>query len=271
MDIIDVGILIAFSIFLGIATGMSGLNLGSGRFPVVAQFESSVPTAIGTVIGITTMLAIATAISSVRSGNVHLKIFYILTAIAVVGCVIGAYFTVLLPGLTVMIMVMFSLLWGIFRMIRSKNSEVTSMSTSHSLKVVDRKYTKEFFLSFIVGTMAGLLGVIIISITLSSLLSAFKLDPKVVVGTALAFTAVLGVCGVLAHIVQGNFNLQILGIMGSAGMIGGVLGTRFSNSITSKNLKMILIGTQVSIFFFLLSIIVLEILRPATIHCNSCF
>ena len=54
-------------------------------------------------------------------------------------------------------------------------------------------------------------------------------------------------------------------------MIGGVIGSRFSTSMSPKKLKLILIATQVGALIYLAFMIGITILRPAVIHCNSCF
>lgn len=267
MDTIEAAALAAYSLFLGVVTGMSGLNLGSARFPAVTQIESSIPISVGTTIGITAVITLATAVSHILSGNIHRKIFYMLTAAATVGVVIGAYFTIFLPSIVIMILIALTFPWSIHRLIRSRKESPVSGDSI----LTKQAYVRESVTSFGIGSIGGLIGVIPTAILLSSLIHTLKMEPKVIIGTVLAITGVLGVFGATAHLILGNTNFIVLAVMGSAGMIGGVVGVAFTNAINQKKLKTVLIIVQFGVLAFLTSLIVSEILRPAVIHCNSCF
>ena len=267
MELLDLAVLGVFSLFLGAVTGASGLNLSGARFPAVAQVESSVPASVGTTIGITATVTISTALSYVRAGNIHRRILYLMISVGVVGCLLGAYFTALLPSLAVMTMIMGSLLWSTYRMFRVRNIS----PTSGSVALTRKRYARESLSSFIVGTIGGMLGVILANITLASLINTFGMEPKTVIGTTLAFSAVLGIFGIFAHLAYGNINFIILGVMGSAGMIGGVVGSRFVGRIDAKKIKIMLIIVQLSVFVYLAVMVSIEIIRPAAINCSSCF
>ncbi len=60
VELLDIAVVGAVSLFMGAITSMSGLNLG--RFTVVAHVESSVPAAVGTTIGITAMVTVSAAL-----------------------------------------------------------------------------------------------------------------------------------------------------------------------------------------------------------------
>ena len=263
LDILVVG---STSLFIGAITGMSGTN--PGRFAVVTYVESSVPTSVGTTIGITAMVTVSTVMAYLKSGNVYRRAFLTLTTTGVIGCVIASFFTVLLPSLLVLVMVAAAAVWSIYRIAFSRGT----YTGDGEVESFDRKqHAKQYTVGLVVGFLSGLIGIIFSNIVLGSLIHVVKSNPKLLIGTTLAFSAVLGACGVFAHLAQGNMNFLLLGIMGSTGVIGGVVGSRFSVSMESRKLKMLIIGTQAGALTYLTFVIVIAILRPAVIHCRSCF
>ena len=78
IDLLDIAVVGVASLFMGIITSMTSVNLG--RFTVVAHVESSVPTAVGTAIGITAMVTVSAALSYLKAGYVHRKAFLTMTS-----------------------------------------------------------------------------------------------------------------------------------------------------------------------------------------------
>ena len=266
ITLLDIAVVSIVSFFMGLVTSMSGLNLG--RFTVVAHVESSVPVAVGTAIGITAMVTMTTVASYIKAGLIHRKAFLTMTITGVTGCIIASYFTVLLPSLLVLLMIAASMTWSIYRIVRSGNAKTDLQNIQQTGA---GRHARQYMTGFIVGSLGGLMGVIFSSMVLGSLVHVVKENPKMLVGTTLAFSAVLGVCGVLAHLVHGNMNVLLLVIMGSAGMMGGAIGSEISITMNPKNLKMILISIQAGTLVYLAFMIAITILRPAIIHCRSCF
>ena len=134
-----------------------------------------------------------------------------MTSTGVAGCIIASYFTVLLPSLLVLAMIAISIAWSIYRIGRSGIAKADSQAVQQTDTGL---HIKQYMTGFIVGSLSGLIGIIFASILLGSLVHLVKSDPKILIGTTLAFSAVLGVCGLLAHLAHGNMNFILLGIMG---------------------------------------------------------
>ena len=266
MDLPEAAAIAIYSVFLGVATGLSGLNLGSARFPAVTAVESDIPSSVGTTIGITAIITLTAALSHFMSGNVHRKIFLTLASVGVTGCAIGAYFTVLLPSMVVLLMIAATIPWSIYLMLRSRKHKMTGTGI-----LTRRAYIRQSGVIFAVGSLGGMIGVLPTAIMMSSMIYTMRIEPKIIIGTILAITSVIGIVGVGAHVVLGNINFVILGIMGSAGMIGGVLGVRLATRTNQKKLKTVLIVIQSCVLAFIIALIINELIKPAVIHCNSCF
>ena len=69
---------------------------------------------------------------------------------------------------------------------------------------------------------------------------AHALGAHVVVGTNLAATSVMGISGMIGHIINNNIDYLVLTVMGSAAMVSGYLGARYTNRFSDKSLKRII-------------------------------
>lgn len=107
-------------------------------------------------------------------------------------------------------------------------------------------------MGFAIGFLGGLVGLVLGSIRLPSMISILKMDPKVAVGTNLASATVMGAFALLGHIINNEVDYLTLAVMGSTAMIGGYMGAKFTNRLSVKKLKAIigLVLIVVSLFMF---------------------
>jgi uncharacterized protein len=70
-----------------------------------------------------------------------------------------------------------------------------------------------------------------------AMISILKMEPKVAVGTNLAAASVMGISGMIGHIINNNIDYLVLMIMGSTAMIGAYLGARYTNRFSDISLK----------------------------------
>ena len=74
-----------------------------------------------------------------------------------------------------------------------------------------------------------------------AMISILKMEPRVAIGTNWrAAASVMGVSGLIGHIVNNNIDYLVLMVMGSAVMIGGYLGARYTNRFSDTSLKRII-------------------------------
>ncbi|MGA9843131.1 MAG: sulfite exporter TauE/SafE family protein, partial [Nitrososphaeraceae archaeon] len=79
------------------------------------------------------------------------------------------------------------------------------------------------------GFLGGLVRLVLGSIRMPAMISVLKMQPRVAIGTNLAAASVMGVSGLIGHIINNNIDYLVLMVMGSAAMIGGYLGARYTN------------------------------------------
>jgi uncharacterized membrane protein YfcA len=70
-----------------------------------------------------------------------------------------------------------------------------------------------------------------------AMISILRMEPRVAVGTNLAASSIMGISGLVGHIVNNNIDYFVLTIMGSGAMIGGYLGTTYTNLFSERSLK----------------------------------
>jgi uncharacterized membrane protein YfcA len=84
-----------------------------------------------------------------------------------------------------------------------------------------------------------------------AMISILKTEPRVAVGTNLEASSIMGISGLIGHII--NNNIDYLIIMGSGAMFGGYLGAKYTNRFSERSLKhligLVLIVVAATIFF----------------------
>jgi uncharacterized membrane protein YfcA len=73
-----------------------------------------------------------------------------------------------------------------------------------------------------------------------TMMSLLKMEPRVAVGTNLAAASMMGISGLMGHIINNNVDYLVLILMGSAAMIGGYLGARYTNRFSDRSLKRVI-------------------------------
>ena len=74
----------------------------------------------------------------------------------------------------------------------------------------------ESIIGFGIGFLGGLVGLVLGSIRMPAMISILKMKPRVAVGTNLAAASVMGISGLIGHIINHNIDYLVLMVMGSA-------------------------------------------------------
>jgi uncharacterized membrane protein YfcA len=123
-----------------------------------------------------------------------------------------------------------------------KSSKVETLGTNDRIITgsKNRLIILESLIGFGVGFLGGLVGLVLGSIRMPAMISVLKMEPRVAVGTNLAAASVMGISGLLGHIINNNLDYLVLSVMGPAAMIGGYLGAKYTNRFSDKSLKRII-------------------------------
>lgn len=256
VDLISPFILAVSGFAIGFVGGMVGLVLGVVRFPVVMSVETSASLTAGTNLGISTLGAITAALRHYRLGNIHFRLFLILGLTGAAGAFIGSFLTVYVPVSYLLVAIGIIVLYESYVLLnvsRTKQAdinrnEISENHRSEGSKNTDRisVYTQEklifieSIIGFGIGVLGGLVGLVLGSIRMPAMISILKMEPRVAVGTNLAASSIMGISGLVGHIINNNIDYFVLIVMGSGAMIGGYLGARYTNRFSERSLKRVI-------------------------------
>jgi uncharacterized protein len=252
---------------IGFIGGMVGLVLGAVRFPVVMNVETSISITAGTNLGVSTLGAITAAIRHYRQRNIQYRPFVILAATGAAGAFIGSFLTGYVPVSLLLTAIGVIVLYESFALLegsRIKNkkkldnskrnigigngNKFNASAVSEESGKGDRAFSRtkirfiilESIIGFGIGILGGLVGLVLGSIRMPAMISILKMEPRFAVGTNLAAASVMGISGLIGHIISNNIDYIVLIIMGSGAMIGGYLGARYTNRVSERSLKRII-------------------------------
>jgi uncharacterized membrane protein YfcA len=73
-----------------------------------------------------------------------------------------------------------------------------------------------------------------------AMIGVLKMEPRVAIGTNLAASSIMGAASLAGHLLNGNVDFLVLGIMGSTAMIGGYVGAKYTNRFSADTLKLLI-------------------------------
>jgi uncharacterized membrane protein YfcA len=252
VDLISPVILTISGFIIGFVGGMVGLVLGVVRFPVVLSIETSASVSAGTNLGVSTLGAITAALRHYRLGNVHFRLFLILGLTGAAGAFIGSFLTGFVPVSYLLIVIGIIVLYESYILLKGsrpkreniKKNEIEenpkSGGVENSIHTQEKSIFLESVIGFVIGILGGMVGLVLGSIRMPAMISILKMESRTAVGTNLAASSVMGISGLIGHIINNNIDYFVFIIMGSSAMIGGYLGARYTNRFSERSLKRII-------------------------------
>lgn len=225
----------------------------SFRSDKISFGETSVSITAGTNLGVSTLGAITAAIRHYRQRNIQFRAFVFLAATGAAGAFIGSFLTSYVPIAVLLLIIGLIVLYESFALLRGSRIKKQKHDDINSSKIDEttdndriltlsknRLVLLEPIIGFGVGFLGGLIGLVLGSIRMPAMISILKMESRVAIGTNLASASVMGVSGLIGHIVNNNIDYLVLMVMGSAAMIGGYLGARYTNRFSDTSLKRII-------------------------------
>jgi uncharacterized membrane protein YfcA len=238
--------------------GMVGLLLGVLRFPLIIGVETSIGVAAGTNIGISTMAAIPAAVRHLRQRKINTRIFFVMAITGAVGAFCGSLLTTYVPVALLLSFIGIIVSYESVVLIRGKSKIKNESDTKDESMSKNKILLIESIIGFAIGFLGGLVGLVLGSIRLPTMISVLKMKPSVAIGTNLATSSVMGISGLIGHLVNNEVDFLILIVMGFAAMVGGYIGASLTHRFSERNLKRI-------IGIVLIVVAIIMFIRVATI------
>jgi len=232
--------------------------------------ETSIGITAGTNLGVSTLGAITAAIRHYRQNNIQFHAFVFLATTGAAGAFIGSFLTGYIPIAILLTVIGLTVSYESFVLLKGsrinrkndrniKSFKVDGPETSNNIVInsKNRLILLESIIGFGVGFLGGLVGLVLGSIRMPAMISILKMEPRIAVGTNLAAASVMGISGMIGHIINNNIDYLVLTVMGSAAMVGGYLGARYTNRFSEKSLKR-LIGIVLIVVAFTMFLRVFE-------------
>ena len=216
----------AWCFVTALAGGLVGLVLGNIRLPALLLISSSPAAGAGANIGVSGVAAATAAVTQVRAGRIHWRVFWWMAPPSVVGAVLGGLVSGALPGTALLIVIGILLIAFGVDLLRPRGP----------IRRRERLNIPAAVLSgAVIGFLGGVVGLILGSLRMPALLRFVGEDPVRAVGTNLLVGVFVGAAGVVGH-VPGGIDWAAFAIGAGASVPGALLGARLTGRLDEREL-----------------------------------
>ena len=214
--------------------GLAGLVLGNLRWPfVLALVNGPASLAAGTNIAVSTLSAVGGTYQHVREGRFDASLFALLGAAAMVGGLVGSFFTRLLPTPGLLWLLTGLVFYEAVQMLLRAEADSTAPASGSR----PRHYGAEVAIGFGIGMLSGTVGLLLGSLRLPAMIRWLGVDARRAVGTNMAIGLAQGLTATAGHLWQGQVALVPLVVVGVAAFVGSSVGACFTGRLPVPMLK----------------------------------
>jgi uncharacterized membrane protein YfcA len=235
--------LAVLSFGVGILGGAVGLALGTIRLPFMLLAGMPAAAAGGTNILVSTLSSGTGSIGHLRAHRVEWRAVLVQGGPAVIGGVVGGFSANAAPENLLIGLAGGFVLWQSVELVqRAKRIGARpAAGGAGTARQPGSTFTRprmalEGLVGLTIGFVGGAVGLILGTLRLPMLIQILRLDPRVAAGTNLVVGTFLGVAGWVGHATTGSVDYPMLALMGSLAMVGTVIGTRLTGSLSLRAL-----------------------------------
>ena len=216
----------AWCFLTAFAGGLVGLVLGNIRLPALLLVSSTPAAGAGANIGVSGVAAATAAVTQVRAGRIHWRVFWWMVPPSVVGAVIGGLVSGALPGTALLILIGILLLGFGVDLLRPRGPIRRREQLNIRAAVAS---------GAVIGFLGGVVGLILGSLRMPALLRFVGEEPMRAVGTNLLVGVFVGAAGVVGHL-PGGIDWTAFAIGAAASVPGALLGARLTGRLDERQL-----------------------------------
>src|SRR5439155_706146 len=184
----------AWCFVTALAGGLVGLVLGNIRLPALLLISSSPAAGAGANIGVSGVAAATAAVTQVRAGRIHWRVFWWMAPPSVVGAILGGLVSGALPATALLVVIGILLLAFGIDLLRPRRQTRRREELDIPAAVVS---------GAVIGFLGGVVGLILGSLRMSALLRFVGEEPVRAIGTNLLLGVFVGAAGVVGHVPDG--------------------------------------------------------------------
>jgi uncharacterized protein len=216
----------AWCFLTAFAGGLVGLVLGNIRLPALLLVSSTPAAGAGANIGVSGVAAATAAVTQVRAGRIHWRVFWWMVPPSVVGAVIGGLVSGALPGTALLILIGILLLGFGVDLLRPRGPIRRREQLNIPAAVAS---------GAVIGFLGGVVGLILGSLRMPALLRFVGEEPMRAVGTNLLVGVFVGAAGVVGHL-PGGIDWTAFAIGAAASVPGALIGARLTGRLDERQL-----------------------------------
>src|SRR5438876_411946 len=216
----------AWCFVTALAGGLVGLVLGNIRLPALLLISSSPAAGAGANIGVSGVAAATAAVTQVRAGRIHWRVFWWMAPPSVVGAVLGGLVSGALPGTALLVVIGLLLIAFGVDLLRPRGPIRRREQLNIPAAVVS---------GAVIGFLGGVVGLILGSLRMPALLRFVGEEPVRAIGTNLLVGVFVGAAGVVGH-VPGGIDWAAFAVGAAASVPGALLGARLTGRLDERQL-----------------------------------
>lgn len=238
-------------VITGIITGIVGASAIVAFIPLILIFfDYDAFSLIGMSLVLDFVIALPAFFNYMKYKNVDIKAGIYLALPAMLGAVIGSYFSTMMPDTHLLGFAAIFTSFAGFTIFRRKIASTKSGSFKKDLSSRDFKFWISIFLSLIIGFLGGTVGAAGGISILFVLIFIFKFETHEAVGTSVFIMFFIAIFGAASHFYYWD-KIHFSWFLFSLAIIGGIFGSLFSSKIANVISERILNRTIGTILFLL--------------------
>ena len=243
---VGLGVLAALSLVIGVLSGMVGMSLCVMRLPLMLAFGIDPLITAGTNLAVGVVSGATATWPHYRAGRVVLGMVVFMGLPSIAGAYIGGHFahqvpTWVLLGLVSLFLVVSGVSIVMAALKPYKLSEQPGNPVPREADLIGRaRLYAGAAIGLVIGLVGGAGGAILGTVRVPALVTVVKMEPALAVGTATVLGIIAGLSGFVGHVVHGDIDWALLGIMGGTAMVGSFAGARLVDRLNPGHLRLLL-------------------------------